>query len=94
MRIRKTGKGGANIGDIVQVPNIDLDDVDRSYKVDNLRLATVNARSEAMEEFKIHALIVTETCLKDKKEDDQWTKSSELNTNGYQIQATNRINWR
>ena len=47
-----------------------------------------------MDEFKIDALIVTETCLKDNKEDDQWTKSSELNTNGYQIQTINRIDKR
>ena len=74
-----------------------------SYKVDNLRFATVNARSlkskehlisEAMEEFKTDALIVTETWLKDNNEDDQWIKSSELNTNGYEIQKINRINKR
>ena len=47
-----------------------------------------------MEEFKIDTLIVTETWLKENKEDDQWTKSSELNTNGYQIQTINRINKR
>ena len=45
-----------------------------------------------MEEFKIDALIVTETWLKDNKEGDQWTKSCEFNTNGYQIQTINRIN--
>ena len=47
-----------------------------------------------MEEFKIDALIVTETWLKDNKEVYQWTKSSELNTNGYQIETINRINKR
>ena len=47
-----------------------------------------------MEEFKIVMLIVTETWLKDNMEDDQWTKSSELSTNGYQIQTINRINKR
>ena len=47
-----------------------------------------------MEELKIDALIVTETWLKDNSEDDQWTKSSKLNTNGYQIQTINRINKR
>ena len=41
-----------------------------------------------MEEFKTDVIIVTETWLKDYKEDDQWTKSCELNTNGYQIQTT------
>ena len=47
-----------------------------------------------MEELKIDALTVTETWLQDNKEDDQWTKSSELNTNRYQIQTINRINER
>ena len=47
-----------------------------------------------MEEFKIDALIVTETGLKDSKEDDQWTKSCEFNTNGFQTQTINRINKR
>ena len=50
--------------------------------------------SEAIKEFKIYALIVIETWLKDNKKDDQLTKSSELNTNGYQIQTINRINKR
>ena len=45
-----------------------------------------------MEEFKTNALVVTEIWLKDNKEDDQWTKSSEFNTNGYQIQTINGIN--
>ena len=47
-----------------------------------------------MEEFIIDALIVTETRLKDSKEDDQWTKSFKLNTNGYQTQTINIINKR
>ena len=41
---KKTAKKGANITNIVQVPAVDLDDVDRSYKVDNLRFANVIAR--------------------------------------------------
>ena len=45
-----------------------------------------------MEEFKIDAIIVTETWLKANKEENQWIKSSELNTNGYQMQTINRIN--
>ena len=45
-----------------------------------------------MEEFKVDAPVVTETWLKDNKEDDQWTKSCEFNTNGYQMQTINRIN--
>ena len=70
-------------------------------KLDNLRFATVNARSlkskenlisEAMENYKLDALKITEKWLQDNEEDDQWTKSSKLNTNGYQIQTINRIN--
>ena len=70
-RIRKKNrKKGTNIRNIVQVPTVDLDYVDRLYKDDNLRFATVNARSlkskkhiisETMEELKIDAFIVTET---------------------------------
>ena len=44
-----------------------------------------------MGEFKIDPLVVTETWLKDNKEDDQWNKSSELNRNGYQIQSIELI---
>ena len=47
-----------------------------------------------MGEFKIDPLIVTETWLKDNNEDEQWTKSSELNTYGHHIQTINRINKR
>ena len=47
-----------------------------------------------MEELKINALVVSETWLKDNKEDNQLTKSSKLNTNAYQIQTINRINKR
>ena len=73
-----------SLRNIAQVPTIDLYDVGRSYKVDNLRFATFIARyikskehliSEAMEEVKINALVITETWLKDNKEDDQWMKS-------------------
>ena len=46
---------------------------------------------EAIEEYKLDALIITETVLQDNEEDNQWTKSSKLNTNGYQIQTNNRI---
>ena len=72
-----------------------------SYKIDNLRFATVNARSlksrenlisEAIEEYKLDALIITETWLQDKEEDNQWTESSILKTNGYDIQTINRFN--
>ena len=38
--------------------------------------------------------MITETLLQDNEEDDQWAKSFELNTNGYQIQTINRINER
>ena len=41
-----------------------------------------------MEDFKIDALIVTEMWLKDNMEDELWTKSSQLNTNRYQIQTS------
>ena len=47
-----------------------------------------------MEEFKIDALAITETWLKDNKEDDQWAKTCEFNTYGYQIQTIHRINKR
>ena len=47
-----------------------------------------------MEELRIDVLIATKTWLKDNKEDDQCTKSSELNINGYKIQTINRINKR
>ena len=44
----------------------------------------------AIEEYKLDAFIITETWLQD-NEDNQWTKSSKLNTNGYQIQTIYRI---
>ena len=53
-----------------------------------------NHISEEMEEYKLDALIITETWLQDNEEDNQWNKSSEFNTNEYQIQITNRINKR
>ena len=79
---------------------VDPHDVDRSYKVDNLGFAPVNARSikakehlisETMKEFKINTLVVTETWLEDNKEDDQWTKSYELNTNRYQNKPSTEL---
>ena len=68
-----------------------------------MRFATVNARSlksrenlisEAIEEYKLNVLKITETWLQVNEEDNQWTKSSELNTYGYLIQTINRINRR
>ena len=68
-----------------------------------MRFSTVNARSlkskenfisEAIEEYKVDAFIITETWLQDNNEDSQYTKSSELSTNEYQIQTINRINHR
>ena len=66
-----------------------------------MRFATINARSlklkknlvlEAIEEYKLDELIITETWVQDIYKDDQGTKSSELNTNVYQIPTINRIN--
>ena len=42
----------------------------------------------------MNALIIIETWLQGNEEDSQWTKSSKLNTNGYQTQNINRINKR
>ena len=86
----------ANIRHLRQVPTVNLDGSDKS---DNLRFATVNARSvkskqnlisEATEECKLDGLLLTETWLQDNEEDT--SGGSEFNTNGYQIQTINRIN--
>ena len=66
----KQHKNETNIRTHRQVLTANLDG---SYKIDNLRFATVNARSlkskktlisEAMEEYKLDALITTETTRK------------------------------
>ena len=90
----------ANIRNLRQVLTVNLGG---SYKTDNWIFATLNARSlkskehfisESIEEYILDALIITETWLQKNKEDDQWIKSSKLNTNGYHIQTINRINKR
>ena len=66
-----------NIRYLRQVQTVNLNG---SYKIDNLRFTTVNARSikmkenlisEAIEEYKINELIINETWLQDHEGDDQ-----------------------
>ena len=66
-------KKKANIRNLRHILTVNLDG---SYKIDNSRFAIVNARSlkskenlisEAIEQYKLDALIVTETWLQDNK---------------------------
>ena len=93
-------KRKADIRNLRQVPTIDINN---HKTVQTIRVSTINARSlkhkENLISEEIHntnsdITIITKTWLKDTKEDNTWTLSSEFNNDSYQISTKNRRNKR
>ena len=72
---------------------------DASEHIKNIRLGTLNARSikskeefimENFIEYKLDALLITETCLQKRDEDDIWLQTSEFCKDDHEIFNINR----
>ena len=89
-------KWKADIRNLRQVPTINISSHET---VQTIRVSTVNARSlkhkenlisEEIHNTNSNITIITETWLKDTKEDNTWTLSSEFNNDSYQISTKTR----